>query len=91
MFWPGEFHGLYSPRGSKESDTTEQISVTIYKINNNDLLYCKGDNIPYLIIIYNGEDSEKEYDISIFIQNRYSYIDIDISESFTVDLKGTQC
>ena len=87
VYWAGEFHGLYSPRGSKESDTTERISLTIYKINNKD---CKGDNITYLIIIYNGEDSEKEYDISIFIQNRYSYIDIDISESFTVDLKGTQ-
>ena len=52
----------------------------MYKISNKDLLYCKGDYIPYLIIIYNGEDSEKEYDISISIWNRYSYIDIDISE-----------
>ena len=23
VFWPGEFHGLYNPRGHKESDTTE--------------------------------------------------------------------
>ena len=23
VFWPGEFHGLYSPWGQKESDTTE--------------------------------------------------------------------
>ena len=23
VFWPGEFHGLYSPRGRKELDTTE--------------------------------------------------------------------
>ena len=23
VFWPGEFHGLYSPQGHKESDTTE--------------------------------------------------------------------
>ena len=23
VFWPGEFHGLYSLRGHKESDTTE--------------------------------------------------------------------
>ena len=23
VFWPGEFHGLYSSRGCKESDTTE--------------------------------------------------------------------
>ena len=23
VFWPGEFHGLYSPRGRKESDMTD--------------------------------------------------------------------
>jgi len=23
VFWPGKFHGLYSPCGPKESDTTE--------------------------------------------------------------------
>ena len=27
VLWPGEFHGLYSPRGSKELDTTEQLSL----------------------------------------------------------------
>ena len=28
VFWPGEFHGLYSPQGHKESDTTESLSLT---------------------------------------------------------------
>ena len=28
VFWPGEFHGLYSPWGLKESDMTEQLSHT---------------------------------------------------------------
>ena len=28
VFWPGEFHGLYSPWGHKQSDTTEQLSLT---------------------------------------------------------------
>ena len=28
VFWPGEFHGLYSPWGLKKSDTTEQLSLT---------------------------------------------------------------
>ena len=28
IFWPGEFHGLNSPWGGKESDTTEQLSLT---------------------------------------------------------------
>ena len=27
VFWPGEFHGLYSPWGHKESDTTEPLSL----------------------------------------------------------------
>ena len=25
QFWPGEFHGLYSSWGHKESDTTEKL------------------------------------------------------------------
>ena len=28
VFWPGKFHELYSPWGRKESDTTEQLSLT---------------------------------------------------------------
>ena len=27
VFWAGEFHGLYSPQGLKESDMTEQLSL----------------------------------------------------------------
>ena len=27
VFWPGEFHGLYSSWGCKESDTTERLSL----------------------------------------------------------------
>ena len=30
VFWPGEFHGLYSPWGGKESDTTEQLSLHLH-------------------------------------------------------------
>jgi len=36
VLWPGEFHGLYSPWGGKESDTTEwlslQVNITATKI-----------------------------------------------------------
>ena len=28
IFWPGEFHGLYSPCGHKESDTTEWLLLS---------------------------------------------------------------
>ena len=29
VFWPGEFHGLYSPWGHKELDTTERLSLSL--------------------------------------------------------------
>ena len=29
VFWPGDFHGLYSPWGRKESDTTKRLSLSI--------------------------------------------------------------
>ena len=29
VFWPGEFHGLYSPWGRKESDMTEWLSLSL--------------------------------------------------------------
>ena len=29
VFWPGEFHGLYSQWGHKESDTTELLSLIV--------------------------------------------------------------
>ena len=28
VFWPGESHGLYSPWGHKELDTTERLLLT---------------------------------------------------------------
>ena len=29
IFWPGEFHGLYSPWGRKQLDTTERLALTL--------------------------------------------------------------
>ena len=31
VFWPGEFHGLYSPWGCKELDTTEQLTLFTFR------------------------------------------------------------
>ena len=33
VFWPGEFHALYSPWGHKDSDTTEQLSHHLTCLN----------------------------------------------------------
>ena len=32
VFWPGEFHGLYSPWGHKELDTTERLSLSLFGV-----------------------------------------------------------
>ena len=32
VLWPGEFHGLYSPRCHKESDMTERLSLSLWFI-----------------------------------------------------------
>ena len=37
VFWPGEFHGLYSPWSHKESDRTERLSLSVYL---RDILIC---------------------------------------------------
>ena len=29
VFWPGEFHGLYSPWGRKQSNMTERLSLSL--------------------------------------------------------------
>ena len=34
VFWPGKFHGLYSLWGCKESDTTEQLSLSLCHVQN---------------------------------------------------------
>ena len=42
VFWAGEFHGLYSPWGCKESDTTEWLSLHSLRIDWFDLLAVQG-------------------------------------------------
>ena len=32
VFWPGEFHGLYSAWGCKESDRTERLSGSLFTL-----------------------------------------------------------
>ena len=34
VFWPREFHGLYSPRGCKQLDMTERLSLSLQSVLN---------------------------------------------------------
>ena len=38
VFWPGEFHGLYSPWGPKEWNMTEQLSLSLWSLKERHLL-----------------------------------------------------
>ena len=51
VFWPGEFHGLYSPWGHKQLDTTERLSLSPssrYKVYFKDTLtYILNDSLQF--------------------------------------------
>ena len=51
VFWPGEFHGLYTPWGRKESDTAEQLSLHFRDL---------WDNIKHTSIRVIGVPEEEE-------------------------------
>ena len=41
VFWSGECHGLYSPWGRKESDTTERLSLKALEDFSYIFLHCE--------------------------------------------------
>ena len=54
VFWPGEFHELYSPRGRKESDKTEQLSLSVIHLKRIRLIlfYLLVDTeVKYLVFV----------------------------------------
>ena len=52
--WPRNFHMLWG--------MAKKLHVpTIYKVNNNNLLYSTGYSTQYSIITYIGKESEKEW------------------------------
>ena len=52
VFWPGEFHGLYSPWGCKESDTTEQLSLNHSAFVRTTLTNIYQSHIPLLELLH---------------------------------------
>ena len=44
VVWPGEFHGLYSPWGHKELDTTDQFSLSFKNNKNADDTTCMAES-----------------------------------------------
>ena len=49
VFWSGEFHGLYSPRGRIESDTTEQLSLSLSLLF---LAICKASSYNHFAFLH---------------------------------------
>ena len=48
VFWPGEFHGLYSPLGCKESDPTEKLSLSLYFVHVWCLISISAENTEWV-------------------------------------------
>ena len=48
VFWPGEVHGLYSPWGHKDSDTTERLLLTSTTEDWHDLV--SGQSLPWTFL-----------------------------------------
>ena len=44
VFWPREFHGLYSPWGRKESDTIECVSLSL-----SDVILAEGGGVCVMV------------------------------------------
>ena len=51
VFWPREFHGLYSPQGSKEMDMTEHLSLSLH--TQAGIVYLLGIETLVIHIIHN--------------------------------------
>ena len=51
VFWPEEFHGLYSPWGCKESDTTEQLSLSLTETRKMVAFYIEGKRWTIIVSI----------------------------------------
>ena len=56
---------LWLPEGKEGGETNQEYGINRYtlpyikQINNKDLLYSTGNYIQYLVITYNGKESEK--------------------------------
>ena len=68
---------LWLPKG-KEGRIEINIYITIYKINNKDLLYSTGNYIQYLAITYNGKKLKK----NVYIYMRSESIICSVMFSF---------
>ena len=56
--WPGEFHGLYSPWGHKESDTTELLSLSLFSGQKGDVRVVRGQCSFWTTLFFWGKISE---------------------------------
>ena len=68
VFWPGKFHGLYSPWGRKESDTTELLSLTLPNL---EPVCCtmSSSNCCFLICIQISQEAGQVFWYSHLLKN----------------------
>ena len=62
VFWPGEFHGLYSPWGRKELDTTDWLS----HLNNGCIRKSQHSNPGFIFIFKEVTEKLEKYELTNF-------------------------
>ena len=90
VFWPGEFHGLYSPWGCKESDMTEQLSLIVNNAAANIGVQVSAESLPLIILGTYLEVELLDHMIYILLIFCETAILFSITVSFYILCKSTQ-
>ena len=73
VFRPGEFHGLYSPWGRKESDTTERLSLSTVFLRFILVVACISTSCFFFLLL----DSNLPYEyITLFIHSSVGFMSL---------------
>ena len=68
VVWPGEFHGLYSPWGHKELDTTDQFSLSFKNNKNADDTTCMAESEELKSLMMKVKEESENVGLKLNIQ-----------------------
>ena len=66
MFWPGEFQGLYSPWGHKESNVTEWLSFSVRQWR-----FISGNK--WAIPVWDVDNGEPKHGVGRYMENPWEW------------------
>ena len=93
VFWPGEFHGVYSPWSHKGSDTTERLSLS--STSSDSFTTCFPMWIPFIFIfclitvartsntVLNKNGKNRHSCLSFYLSERFSPLSMMLAVSMS--------